>query len=45
MTDGGKCRGRESPRMVEVKVRDEPIDDPSIIPEKFAKKLRGKMGS
>ena len=45
MADGGKCRGRETPRITEITVRAEPIEDPSMIPEKYAKKLRGKLGS
>ena len=45
MTDNGKCKGRVPSRVPEEQLKGETFEDPSMIPEKYAKKLRGKMGS
>ncbi|MFW9909220.1 MAG: hypothetical protein ACFFEF_11655 [Candidatus Thorarchaeota archaeon] len=45
MADGGKCKGRLKPQPVPEMERDEPFIDPSQIPEKYQKKLRGKLNS
>ncbi len=43
MVDGGKCKGRGEKQIIaESPIKDVPIDDPSVIPEKYAKKLRSK---
>ncbi len=44
MLDGGKCKGREKPSHVAPEPEREYIEDPTVIPEKYAKKLRGKVG-
>ena len=45
MTDSGKCKGKETHIVPEPKGKYEVVDDPSAIPERYAKKLRGKLGS
>lgn len=45
MTDSGKCKGRGTTVIPDQKPQYDNVDDPSIIPEKYAKKLRGKLGS
>lgn len=45
MTDSGKCKGCESVKPPEEKATYDFVEDPSTIPEKYAKKLRGKLGS
>ena len=45
MTDGGKCKGKGVSVASEPTRDNEPVEDPSMIPAKYAKKLRGKLGS
>ncbi len=43
MTDNGRCKREKIPKRVVTVPEHDLIEDPSAIPDKYAKKLRGKL--